>query len=56
MKVSSQFQNINSVKDYANIRSYIETCRLYGKKEVDSLIRLVSGNPYSFAKLVASKN
>jgi len=55
MKVSSQFQNINSVKDYANIRSYIETCR-YGKKEVDSLIHLVSGNPYSFAKLVASKN
>jgi len=56
MKVSGQFQNINSAKDYANIRSYIETCRLYGKNEVDSLICLVNGKPYSFVELVASKN
>lgn len=56
MKVSGQFQNIDRAVDYANIRSYIETCRLYGKNEYDCLSRLVEGNPYSFAELVASKN
>lgn len=56
MKVSGQFQNIDRAVDYANIRSYIETCRLYGKNEVDSLTRLVEGNPYSFSELLSSKN
>lgn len=56
MKVSGQFQNIKSAEDYANIRSYIETCRLYGKNEYDSLTRLIEGNPYSFKELVAEKN
>ena len=52
MKVSGQFQNVERAEDYANIRSYIETCRLYGKNECDSLRRLVEGNPYTFAKLL----
>lgn len=55
MKVSGQFQNINSAEDYANIRSYIETCRIYGKNEYECLSRLVSGNPYTFAELQALK-
>ena len=55
MKIAGQFQNIERAKDYANIRSYIETCRLYGKNEYDSLTRLVEGNPYTFAELVAMK-
>lgn len=55
MKVSGQFQNIERAEDYANIRSYIETCRIYGVNEYDSLYRLVEGNPYTFAEL-ASKN
>ena len=33
MKVSGQFQNIDRASDYANIRSYIETCRIYGVNE-----------------------
>lgn len=56
MKVSGQFQNIDRAKDYANIRSYIETCRIYGKNEYDSLSKLVEGNPYTLAELLASKN
>ncbi len=56
MKVSGQFQNIASAEYYANIRSYIETCRLYGKNEYDCLSRLVNGNPYSFFELQALKN
>jgi len=56
MKVSGQFQNVDRAKDYANIRSYIETCRLYGKNEYDCLSRLVEGNPYSFKELISLKN
>ena len=56
MKVSGQFQNIERAKDYANIRSYIETCRIYGKNEYDSLTKLVEGKPYTFDELCASKN
>lgn len=55
MKVSGQFQNIKRAEDYANIRSYIETCRIYGKNEYESLTRLVEGNPYTFEELVQSK-
>ena len=53
MKVSGQFQNVERAEDYANIRSYIETCRIYGKNECDSLKRLIEGNPYTFAELSA---
>ena len=56
MKVSGQFQNIERAKDYANIRSYIETCRIYGKNEYDCLSRLTEGNPYTFAELISTKN
>ena len=55
MKISGQFQNIERAKDYANIRSYIETCRLYGVNENDLLTRLVEDNPYTFAELQALK-
>ena len=56
MKVSGQFQNIERAKDYANIRSYIETCRIYGKNEYDCLSRLTEGNPYTFTELISTKN
>ena len=55
MKVSGQFQNIERAEDYANIKSYIETCRLYGKNEYDCLNRLVEGNPYTFDELYKEK-
>ena len=55
MKISGQFQNIERAKDYANIRSYIETCRLYGVNEYESLTRLVEDNPYTFSELQALK-
>ena len=55
MKISGQFQNIERARDYANIRSYIETCRLYGVNEYESLTRLVEDNPYTFKELQALK-
>ena len=51
MKVSGQFQNVERAEDYANIRSYIETCRLYGINEYLALTRLVENNPYTFSEL-----
>lgn len=56
MKVSGQFQNIDRAVDYANIRSYIETCRLYGVNEYICLSRLVEDNPYSLKELQSQKN
>lgn len=56
MKVSGQFQNIERAEDYANIRSYIETCRIYGVNEYASLTRLVENNPYTFEELCNLKN
>ncbi len=56
MKVSGQFQNVERANDYANIRSYIETCRIYGINEYASLNRLALGNPYSLEELKALKN
>lgn len=55
MKILRQFQNIERAKDYANIRSYIEACRIYGKNEYDCLSRLVGGNPYTFKELIDEK-
>ena len=55
MKVSGQFQNINRAEDYANIRSYIETCRIYGVNEYLALNRLVEDNPYTFKELQSLK-
>lgn len=56
MKVSGQFQNIDRANDYAKLRSYIETCKLYGINEYDCLTRLVEENPYTFTELQALKN
>lgn len=55
MKVSGQFQNIDRASDYANIRSYIETCRIYGVNEYESLKRLVEDKPYTLAELFELK-
>ena len=56
MKISGQFQNIERARDYANIRSYIETCRIYGVNEYHSLTRLVEDNPYTLDELKSLRN
>ena len=47
MKISGQFQNINYVKYYANIRSYIETCKKNGINIIDACVRLMNNEPYT---------
>ena len=37
----------------ADIRSYTETCRRNGINEMDALIRLCSGNPYTVAEILS---
>ena len=56
MKVSGQFQNVQRAEDYANIRTYIENCRIYGVNEYHALTRLVNDNPYTFSELLQLKN
>ena len=56
MKVSGQFQNVQRAEDYANIRTYIENCRIYRVNEYHALTRLVNDNPYTFSELLQQKN
>ena len=56
MKISGQFQTEASAKDYAAIRSYIETCYRNGVDEVQAFVRLCEGNPYTLAELLTPKN
>ena len=51
MKVSGQFASVETADYYAVIRSYIETCRRNKINEMDALMRLCSGNPYTVAEL-----
>lgn len=47
MKISGQFQNEDSARYYAVIKSYIETCYRNGINEMEALVRLCKGKPYS---------
>ena len=52
LKISGQFQNINYVKYYANIRSYIETCKKNGINIIDACVRLMDNNPYTLDEIL----
>lgn len=52
MKVSGQFQNIDSARYYATIRSYIETCHRNGVNEHEAIEKLINGNPYSLEEIL----
>ena len=51
MKIASQFESIDTARQYAIIRSYIETCRRKGINEIEALRRLCKGNPYTVDEL-----
>lgn len=52
MKISGLFQNIDNAKDYANIRSYIETCKKNNINIIDACIKLMNGNPYTLKEIL----
>ena len=44
LKVSGQFKSFQGAKDYASLRSIIDTSRKRGFNEFDSLTQIISGN------------
>lgn len=53
MKISGQFENERSARDYATVKTYVETCRKNGINEIAALSRLCSGNPYTVDEIFA---
>jgi len=51
MKISGQFQSEETAKHYAAVKSYIETCYRNGINEMEALIRLCEGNPYTVKEI-----
>ncbi len=54
MKVSGQFASSKTAGNYADIRTYIETCRRNGINEMTALIRLCDGNPYTVEEIFST--
>ena len=52
-KVAGQFQNVETARCYASIRSYIETCHRNGINAVYALERLCCGNPLSLHEILS---
>lgn len=52
MKISGQFQSISYVQYYANIRSYIETCKKNGINIIDACVHLMQGVPYTLEEIL----
>jgi len=55
MKISGQFQTVETAQYYAAIKSYIETCYRNGINETKALIRLCEGEPYTMQEILCSK-
>lgn len=53
-KISGQFQSLQYAQCYANIRSYIETCRRNGLNETIALQLLSSGTPLTLKQILTS--
>lgn len=56
MKISGQFQSEDNAKNYAIIKSYIETCYRNGINPICALKRLCIGNPYTVTEIFAEKS
>lgn len=51
MKISGQFESVAAAKNYATVKTYVETCRKNGINEMMALSRLCSGNPYTVEEI-----
>ena len=51
MKIAGQFQNEQTAKYYADIKTYIETCYRNKINPTDALIRLMEDNPYTVEEI-----
>lgn len=53
-KVSGQFHSVETARHFADIRTYLETCRRNGINEFDALTRLTQGVPFTIEELLAT--
>lgn len=51
LKISGQFSSVDTAEYYADIRTYIDTCRRNGFNEMEALTRLCNGNPYTVQEI-----
>lgn len=51
MKISGQFDNEETAKYYATVKTYVETCRKNHINEMVALSRLCAGNPYTVEEI-----
>jgi hypothetical protein len=51
-KVSGQYLSIDNAKYFADIRTYLQTCRLHGITEFDAFTRLTRGSPYTLKEVL----
>ena len=54
-KISGQFKNIDTAQYYADIKTYIETCRKSGINEYYALQRLSNGNPLTVEEIFSGE-
>lgn len=54
MKVSGQFENVTTAGYYATIKTYTETCRRNGINEIEALMRLCAGNPFTVEEIFST--
>ena len=52
LKVSGQFEKEETTKEFALVRTYLETCRRNGKNELKALQRLMEETPYTLQELI----
>jgi len=56
LATSFLFKNINTMKDYAKIISYLETCYRNKISRYEAMKRLVVGNPYTIKEIIDISN
>ena len=49
--MSGQFATTETANNYADVRTYIETCRRNNLNEMEALRRLCEGNPYTVSEI-----
>ncbi len=55
MKISGQFQSLSYLQYYANIRTYIETCKKNHINIIEACIRLMNNNPYTLKEILGDE-
>lgn len=55
-RVSGQFDSVKTAGYYADVKTYIETCKRNGINEMIALKRLADGNPYTVSEIFEQRS